>query len=158
MWSLSAELKCLYDIKFTAQTDSGSNTHVCILRCDKNTQAEVTTTRSQWLQVGDDNTTQFWCVFIYKQWREVIRDGGQLGLLLIPALSKMSTDASSVILFTHIYIYIYKKNISCLSVQIFWVPISLVTQLLKEVPSTDTLTKVVKVLNTQNSNVSFISF
>lgn len=73
MWSLSAELKCLYDNWVTAQTDSGKH-HPCMHIEDwqEPTQppfqtnlywTEVTMTRSQCLQVADDITTQFRCEF-----------------------------------------------------------------------------------------------
>lgn len=82
--------------------------------------AKVTMTRSQCLQVADDITTRFWCLFvffkyffiyiyIYTQWEEVSQDGQQI--LYIP-VSYMSTDASSFILFTHIFKEKYFMSIS----------------------------------------------
>ena len=89
---------------------------------------------SRWSAVDSDNTC--WC-FAYIQ---TTRGGWRLTQrpFLRPALSKKkkkSTFASTVYICTHL-----KKNVYFLSVQKFWVHVSIITQVSKRIPSTDTHT------------------
>lgn len=110
-----AELQCLYDNKLTTQMDSDHNPHVSIFRCDRNThhplQGEhlLTTGENDLIRFGHsvsrwsaaDNDDAIRCSYTNNDERSLRMETDSVSLL-IPALSKMSTVASSVYIHTHL--------------------------------------------------------